>query len=212
MKSIALVACLAGLALADQSTDTANQFVDQFIQALKAKNGFDPMHIGEHTSTITERIGFLDVKIKVDLHKTVIAGLGKASRIGDAAVQNTNGAFNAKLRLGDNDVRAESDITVHIGPLIHPDLKLEADIGHLTITFGVEIGSDGKPGLKEFNIDELEHVKVHVHGEIELLDPVIDVISQAFVKMFNSLARDMITQVVKPVLEDEIKILMGPKN
>lgn len=168
------------------------------------------MTVGEHTSTIKERIGFLDVKIKVDLHKTTIAGLGHALRVGDAAVTNKDGSFNAKLQLGDADVRAKSDLTVHVSQLIHPDLKLEADIGHLTVTFSVAIGSDGKPALKEFHIDELAHTKVHIHGAIALLDPVIDVIAQAFIRMFNSLARDAITQVVKPVLEDELKKLMGP--
>lgn len=186
--------------------------MDQFIAALKAKNNFDPMTVGEHSSTIKERIGFLDVKIKVDLHKTTIAGLGHATRVGDAAVTNKDGSFNAKLQLGDSDVRAKSDLTVHVSQLIHPDLKLEADIGHLTITFAVAIGSDGKPALKEFNIDELTHTKVHVHGAIQLLDPVLDVIVQAFLKMFNTLARDVITQAVRPVLEDELKKMMGPAS
>ncbi|KAH9400470.1 hypothetical protein TYRP_013994 [Tyrophagus putrescentiae] len=207
--SILLIACLAGLVFADQATDTANQFVDQFITALKAKNNFDPMTMGEHIVTVKERIGFLDVKIKIDLHKTVLTGLARASRVGDAKVTNKDGSFNAKLQLGDSNVKANSDMTLMVSQLIHPDLKLEADIGHMTITFGTAIGTDGKPDVNEFNIDELTDTKVHIHGQISLFDPLIDVVATEFIKYFNTVARDVLTQVIKPLLQDEMKKMMG---
>lgn len=66
------------------------------------------------------------------------------------------------------------------------------------------IGADSKPALKEFDIEEFKHVKVLVHG-LGPLDHLVDLIADAYIAIANTQARHMITGIVRPILEQELK-------
>ena len=194
---------------ADDDAATANSFVDSVVEALKKKDNFDPMEIGEEHAEVKEKVGLLNVGAKVDLHQIKLTGLSRALRVGNAEMVNQNGAFNAKLQLGDNDVKLNADLTIHLGKQIHPDLKLDADIGHMLVTFGIQYDSAGKPSVSEFKIDQLKNMKVKVHSKISIIDPVLDELVQIATKVLNKLVLDIVTQVVKPALSDQMTKLLG---
>lgn len=135
----------------------------------------------------------------------VITGLSHISRNGDAKLDSDNG-FVAKMRLGDNEIKVTGELTIKLGKLIHPNLRLEVEIGHLDVIFAVAVGSDGKFSLKEFSIDELQNVHVKVHG-LSILDPVIDIVAESFIKFFNTQAMKLISDEIRPMIEAEIKNL-----
>ena len=43
-----------------------------------------------------------------------------------------------------------------------------------------------------------------MHG-LQLLDPIVDGLADAFIEMANDQARKMITSIVRPILEKEVK-------
>lgn len=143
---------------------------------------------------------------EIDLRQTVMTGLSGISRNGDAKLDSGSEGFTAKLRLGDNDVSVVSELTVRLGELIHPNLRLETEVGHLDVQLALGVGSDGAFQLKDFYIDELKKVHVKVHG-LSILDPLIDIVANLFVKFFNKDARDMVSEMVRPMIEVEIKHL-----
>nr|ABL09301.1 allergen Aca s 7 [Acarus siro] len=205
MKSFALIAiaCFVGMAVADDGN--ANQFVDQIVNALKSQKNFDPLVIAEQHTNFDRKLGALHIKGKIDLKNTRITGLSHVQRVGDAILENKNGSFQAKLHLGDNNVKLFSDITIHLlSNIIHPHLKVEADIGNIGVKFGVAIGADGKPALKDFDVEKLEHVKIIVHG-LGPLDPLVDLVADAFIAIGNTQARHLVTGIVRPIIESELK-------
>nr|ABM53755.1 mite allergen Tyr p 7 [Tyrophagus putrescentiae] len=207
MKSavLVLVACFAGIAVADNGN--ANQFVDQIVTALKTQKNFDPLVIPPHHMNIDRKIGAIHLKGTADLKETKITGLSHVRRVGDAVLKNENGSFTAKLHLGDDNVKLFSDISLHfLHNIIHPNLKVEIDIGNIGVGFGVTIGADGKPALKDFDIEEFKHVKIHVHG-LGPLDHLVDLIGEAYISLANTQARHMITGIVRPILDQELKKL-----
>lgn len=143
------------------------------------------------------------------MRQTVVYGLSHIQRNGNAKVDDKDDGFSAKMLLGGNKLKVDSELTVVLGKLIHPNLKMEATIGNIDIQFATDIDADGKFKLKEFVIDELKDVQIKVHG-LSILDPLIDIVSDAFLVFFNKEARESITETVEPIVAAELRN-MSPK-
>ena len=192
----------------------ANQLVDSIVKSLVTHGKFDPMTIGEHTIAVQRRIdplGLVEVKGTLVLHSTTIVGLSNIKRLGDAEMKSENGAFSAKLRLGDEHLKAHSTLSVNIGALIHPELSVDVDIGAIGLYFSAGIGAGGKMEVKDFDIEKFQHVKFHTHGLI-VLDPIINVIADAFVSVFNTQARHLLTTNIRPILDAELRNMTGTQS
>lgn len=197
--TIVLLACFVGIAFSD---DAANQLVDQVVDALKTQKGFDPMHVGKHTTELDRKIGLVTFKGKLIIKDATVTGLSRAARVGDAKIHNENGDFVATLELGDSDVKMHSNIELIVG-LIQSHLTLDVDIGKLQIMFSAGLAAEG-PSVKDFHIDEFEAVRIHVHG-LGPLDPFIDIIGDAIITLANSQVREMISTMMRPIIESEVK-------
>ena len=159
------------------------------VATLKTDKNFDPLTIKEvHSVHFNRSVGLLNphhLEGDLKFHSTVITGLSHVQRIGNSVTENKNGSFLAQLKFGDSNVKARGFVSIHAGHHIHPELQVEADIGDIAVRFVIELGADGKPALKQFEIEEFEHVKIHVHGLL-LLDPLVDVVGDAYIALFNS--------------------------
>ncbi|KAJ6217945.1 hypothetical protein RDWZM_009102 [Blomia tropicalis] len=202
MKFLALTLLLVAAVSCD---DTADNFVDQIIKSIVTKDGFDPLHVPDGSMPLDKKVGLIHLKGTIDIRETVVVGLSKAHRVGEAVMFNENGSFGAKLHLGDSNVKFHSALTVNLGKIIHPHLKADVKIGLIKLNFAIALdATTGKPSLKEFYVEELKGVTVEVHG-LGLLDPLIDVIADIFVEVANKQARQLVTEIVKPIIEDELK-------
>lgn len=138
------------------------------------------------------------------MKNTTIVGLSHIKRNGDAVIGNKNGTFDAKLRMGDQNVKVHADVYPHFIKFIHPHIRVESQVGDIDILIQLTVDGNGKFVLENFEIDEFKHVKIQVHG-LALLDPLIDLIADGFIQFFNPNARQLITKFVRPVIEEEIK-------
>lgn len=181
------------------------------MKSLMENGKFDPLTLGEHTIAVQRKldlIGLVNLKGSLVLHSTTISGLANIKRIGDAEMKNTNGAFSAKLRLGDEHLKAHSTLTINVGHFIHPELSVDVDIGSIQLLFSAGLGAGGKLELQDFEIEKFQHVKFHIHGLI-LIDPLVDAIADAFVTVFNTHARHLLTTNIRPILEAELRNRTG---
>ena len=174
------------------------------VTALKSQKNFDPLKVPTQKIPFDRKVGAIHLKGDIEVKEMTITGLSHVRRIGDAAIENNNGSFTAKLHLGDSNVKFHANLTINVGNLIHPHVSVDADIGDIAVQFAVAIGADGKPALKQFDIDEFRHVALHVHG-LGALDPLVDLVGDAFILFGNTQARHLITTIVRPIIESELK-------
>lgn len=147
---------------------------------------------------------------RIEFRQTKIHGLSYIARNGDALVDSDDQGFEAKLRLGDSNVKVSSSMTIQLGALIHNQYDMEAEVGDIDVQFATSVDSDGNFELKDFKIDQLEHVKVTLHGVTiidKLTEQIVGVISELFIAFFNGEARKMISDTIRPMMANELKHL-----
>ncbi|OTF74253.1 Group 7 mite allergen-like protein (lipopeptide binding protein) [Euroglyphus maynei] len=198
----AVVCAIILTANADENTEKTNKFVDQIIGSIIKEKHLDPLKIAQHNVTLDKKIGLIDLHVEIEMDNVEVKGLGRIHRNGDAVLKSGNGTFDVKLRLNDENVVATTDLHLKIGKVLHPNLKAEIDIGDIDIKFELAI-VDGKFKLEQFEIDELKHCKVIVHG-LHSLDNVVDIIADAYLLLFNKKARQQISDLLRPLIEHEI--------
>nr|Q9U1G2.1 RecName: Full=Mite allergen Lep d 7; AltName: Allergen=Lep d 7; Flags: Precursor [Lepidoglyphus destructor]CAB65963.1 putative allergen [Lepidoglyphus destructor] len=209
--AIAVIVALAGLSAAAHKPayyddNMANQMVDQIVKSLTTKKELDPFKIEQTKVPIDKKIGLIHIKGSATIKNAVITGLSHISRRGDAKIDTDGGAFAATLKLGDKNIRIKTDLHLDLGKIIHPNLKFEGHIGDIDMKLKLKLDAEGKPSLDQFEIDEFEQVELFIHG-LGPLDPLVDVIADSFVKYFNPQARKLVTDMLKPILVEEIKKL-----
>ena len=155
---------------------------------------------------IDPKFGAIHMHGDVRLNNTIIIGLSRIHRVGDAHLGNdVDGNFSAKISFGDSKLKLHSDVKVHINKTtIHPNLKLDANIGDIELTFSAVMDGDGRLGINKFNIDQLKHVSIQVHG-LSVLDPLVEIIADGYIQLANSKARHLIVNIVRPIIEKELK-------
>ena len=112
--------------------------------------------------------------------------------------------FVVKLKFGDQNIRIHYKAEASFEDL-HTSATLESQVGDIDVKATVALGSDGKPTLSSFEIDELRHVKIDVHTPLKILDHLVDALAEGFITVFNPMARDLISKVAKDLLEKELK-------
>jgi hypothetical protein len=143
------------------------------------------------------------------LTQGVITGLSHLHRSGDSTIGTENNHFAAHIQMGDNNIKVHFNVQVDLLGIFHPHLVLESDIENIDLKADIGVGADGKPTLTGLLIDELKHVKVQVHG-LGPLDPLVDVIADEFIKVFNPQARDLLSGVLKGMVGDLLKDFKMP--
>src|SRR5699024_2736629 len=113
--------------------------------------------------------------------------------------------YKAQLQIGGSNVKAFSSVSAYMGPYVHPEMRVESDIASIGTHFSVQIAPNGVPMLKHFEIDQFKHVRFHVQGPFLPLDPMIEVLSDVFVAIFNTQARHLLSTHVQPIVEEELK-------
>lgn len=186
---------------------SSNRFVDQVVEVLKGNKNFDPLHLKSmYKMHFSRNIGHLlhpnHLEGDITVHSTVINGLSKVHRIGDAVVGSglVNGSFSAKMALGDEaGIKANALVSIH-GTHVHTELQVQVHIGRVAVSFDLEVNEAGNGTLATFALDQFEHVHFQV---ISLLAD--DVLADAYVVFFNEHAKKAITDAVKPIIEAELK-------
>jgi hypothetical protein len=184
----------------------ADAFVDQVLTAVKTQYGKDlePFHVPDKTFQFSRKVGILDLKGNVKLTEGLITGLSHLHRSGESTMGTENNHFTAHLRIGDNNIKIHYKVEASFLNIFHPHLVLESEVENIDIKADIGLDSDGKPSLTQFHIEELKHARVHVHG-LGLLDPLIDLIADGFVEIFNPQARDLLSNIMKNMVGDMLK-------
>ncbi|XP_054154720.1 uncharacterized protein LOC128953265 isoform X3 [Oppia nitens] len=207
---LALVAYATCSPLVNDAKDDANKFVDQLIQIVKTKYGdkLDPMHLNDTVAEFHKKIAGITWHGDAKLTEGTITGLKNIVRSGDSVV-HIDKKLTAHLQFGD------ANLMIHYkGELQFMDLKtsglLNATTGTLDVI--VDIGADdkGKLHVNTFNIDELKHVKIDFKGPIKVADDIVDALADGFVAVFNKQTRELLSKVVKDMLEKELENLHFP--
>ncbi len=139
----------------------------------------------------------------------LITGLSHLHRSGESTMGTENNHFTAHLRIGDNNIKIHYKVEASFLNIFHPHLVLESEVENIDIKADIGLDSDGKPSLTQFHIEELKHARVHVHG-LGLLDPLIDLIADGFVEIFNPQARDLLSNIMKNMVGDMLKNFKMP--
>lgn len=183
------------------------------VAALKADKNFDPLHINTIYKThFSRNIGHLHpihLEGDIKVHSTVISGLSRVHRVGDAVVGSGaqgNGSFSAKMALGDEEgIKATALVSIH-GTHVHPELQVMVTAGRVGVHFDVEANAAGNANatLATFVIDKFEQVHFHVVG-LFANEPLFEVLADAYVFFFNEHVKKAIADAVKPIIEAELK-------
>ncbi|XP_054157977.1 mite allergen Lep d 7-like [Oppia nitens] len=193
----------------------ANQMVDQLLTVVKAKYNttLDPFHVPNMNFNFTKKIALSTWHGEANLTEGTIKGLGAIKRSGDCDIGTDKGHFIGHLQFGDNNIHAHFHAVTQIGikglKPIHSTINLDADIGNIDVKITVGMNEKGKLQLKEFQVDELKHVKFHVKG-LKILDPLVNVMADAFVAIFNPQARQILGNILKNIIGKEIENLKFP--
>jgi len=184
----------------------ANAFIDQVLTAVKTQYGktLDPFHVPDKTLSFAKKVGIITFKGEAKLTEGLINGLSHLHRTGESTIGTENKHFVAHLQMGDDNIKVHYKVELSFMNIFHPHLTLESEIENIDMKATIGIDDAGHPQLTEFHIDELKHVKVHVHG-LGLLDPLIDLVADSFVAVFNPTARDLLSNLLKGMVGDMLK-------
>jgi hypothetical protein len=187
-------------------TGNADAFVDQVLTAAKAQYGatLDPFHVPDSDLKFSKKLGILTLSGEAKLTEGTITGLSHLKRSGESTIGTENNHFVAHIEVGDDNIKIHYKVDATFMNLFHPKLTLESEVGNIDIKAAIGVDADGKPVLNELHIEELQHVKIYVHG-LGLLDPLIDLIGDAFIEFFNPTARDLLSNLLKGMLGDVLK-------
>ncbi|XP_054154717.1 uncharacterized protein LOC128953265 isoform X1 [Oppia nitens] len=209
---LALVAYATCSPLVNDAKDDANKFVDQLIQIVKTKYGdkLDPMHLNDTVAEFHKKIAGITWHGDAKLTEGTIWGLKNISRSGDSKIDIAK-TISAHLQFGD------ANLKIHYkGELQFMDLKtsgsLEAYVDKLDVIADIGADDKGKLHVNGFNIDELKHVRIDFHGPIKVADHIIDALADGFVDIFNKQTRELLSKVVKDLLEKELQNLHFPPS
>lgn len=141
------------------------------------------------------------------LHYIKLLGLGAVSRVGDAAIhqEGSSTVYTAKLQLGGTNVKAFSSVSAYFGPHFHPEFRTESDIASLGTTFSVAVNANGTLSLRQFTLEEFRMVNFHLQGPFLPLDPVVDILADVLVNVFNGIARQVLSEKLQPIVEEELR-------
>jgi len=179
----------------------ANAFIDSILTAVKTEHAADlePYHLPDEELVINQKVGIITIKGDVKLTKGTLTGLSKIHRNGDATVGTQAGHFAVDLKVGDEKVVLMYDAHIDLMNILHPNLKIEADIAAIDIKMSISLSDDGKPVISSFEIDELKHTTFKVTG-LGILDPLVDVIADVVVEVANKQVRDALSKMVEPMI------------
>lgn len=177
------------------------------MESVTKKNGTDPLKIGDHTYSFHKFIGALEFEGRAIVKDILLLGLSHIHRNGDVVVVKKDEGMDITVRFGDDNMKMSSELDLELNYVLHQNLTLEAKIRHLDVKFSVAM-SDGNVKLEDFDIDELKGFRLFVHG-LHILDPIIDVLADGFVFVFNKQTRGMITKVLRPIIEEKIHDIFG---
>lgn len=177
------------------------------MESVTKQNGTDPLKIGDHTYSFHKYIGALEFEGRAMVKNIMLNGLSHIHRNGDVIVVKKDDGMDITVRLGDENMKMSGELDLELNYVLHQNLTLEAKIRHLDVKFSVDM-TDGDVKLDEFDIDELKGFRLFVHG-LHILDPIIDILADGFVFVFNKQTRGMITKVVRPIIEEKIHEIFG---
>jgi len=189
----------------------ANEFVDQVLAAVKTEFGasLDPFHLPDTVAKFSKKIALITFHGDAKLTQGTITGLSHLARSGDSTIGTENEHFTAKLQLGDNNIHAHFNVRLDFMDLT-THLDLDADIANIDLKTTIGVDAAGKPMISSLDIDELKHVRIQVHGPVAPLDGVLDLLADAFIEVFNPLARTELSKVLKDIIGKEIANLHLP--
>jgi len=189
----------------------ANAFVDQVLNAVKAKYNqtLDPLHIPDKVVSFKKKVGILNIHGEAKLSEGTITGLSHLYRSGDSSMGTENSHFVAHLRFGDQNIHLHYKGEASFMDL-HTHLTLESQIGDIDVKAVIGLDSSGKPSITSFEIDELKHVKLDVHTPIPILDHFIDFLGEEFIKVFNPVARNLVSKILKDMVGKELSNFKMP--
>jgi len=189
----------------------ANAFIDQILNAVKAKYNqtLDPFHIPDKVVSFRKKVGLITFHGEAKLTEGTITGLSHLIRSGDSTLGNENNHFVAHLQFGDKNIHVHYKGEATFMDL-HTHVTLESQVGDIDVKATITLDSAGKATINQLEIDELEHVKIHVHTPIAILDPLIDLFGDEFVKIFNPMAKEMLSKLLKDMLGKELENFKMP--
>jgi len=176
----------------------ANAFIDSVLTAVKTEYGtsLEPYHLPDETLAFNQKIGIITLKGDIKLTNGSLTGLSKIHRAGNATIGTEAGHFAVHLKVGDEKISFAYNAKVNFLDILHPNLQIEGDVAAIDINATIMLDSDGKPKISQFEIDELKHVRFHVHG-LGILDPLVDLIADVAVEVANAQIRKALSHIVE---------------
>lgn len=222
-----LLTTLCGLCLgaplddSQPSVPDMNKLIDQIVSALKAYQLLDPLALPQYHILLKKKVGSVQTAGHALLANTTITGLSAVHRRGNTEQQKdpsfsqnnqdstadsiSNSTFKVHLHMGQGNVKVDSTSAVHFSDSTYPNLKVAADIVDIAIHFTVFLGDGStESGIADFTIDAFKFATFSVEG-LPVGDPVVSGLSKSYETILNRKARQMLTDSIKPILEQELK-------
>ncbi|KAH9397468.1 hypothetical protein TYRP_003785 [Tyrophagus putrescentiae] len=196
------------------TVSTMNRLIDQIVSALKAYQLLDPLALPQYHILLRRKVGTVQSNGHALLANTTITGLSEVHRRGDTKNITSNTStgnstsFSVHLHMGRGNVKVASTSAVHFSDSTYPNLKVAADIVDIAIHFTVTLGGGGGDGsgsgISDFTVDAFHFASFKVDG-LPAGDPVVGGLSQSYQSILNKKGRTMLTESIRPLLEQELK-------
>jgi len=185
----------------ESQAGNANAFIDSVLTAVKTEYGasLEPYHLPNEELNFSQKIGIITLKGDIKLTNGTLTGLSHLHRNGNATLGTENQHFAVHLKVGDENIKLNYNAHIDFLDIIHPNLQIEADIGNIDINATIMLDTDGKPVIQQFEIDELKHTRVLVHG-LGILDPLVDIIADVVIEVANPQIRKALSHVVETMI------------
>jgi len=183
----------------------ANAFIDSVLTAVKTEYGaqLEPFHLPNEELAFSQKVGIITLKGDIKLTNGTLNGLSHLHRANNATLGTENQHFVVHLQVGDENVKFRYNAHVDFLDILHPNLVIEGDIGNIDINATIMLDSEGKPVINQFEIDELKHVQIYIHG-LGILDPLLDLIADAAIEVANPQIRNALSHLVQGMIGEQL--------
>jgi hypothetical protein len=200
-KLLSLLLFCSTLSASSAQSGNANEFIDSVLVAVKTQYGsnLDPLHLPDEEFAFNQKVGIITLKGDIKLTNGSLNGLSALHRTANSTIGTENQHFVAHLRVGDENVHFKYDVHVDLLDLLHPSFQIQGDIENIDINITIALDSDGKLAIQQFEIDELKHVRMQIHG-LGVLDPIADIIADVIIEVANPQIRKSLSHLVEGMI------------
>nr|XP_027202699.1 mite allergen Lep d 7-like [Dermatophagoides pteronyssinus] len=197
MKFVGLLFVLLAIvlvAIADNTTDQANKYVDQIIPTIIKTKHLDPLIIGHQNIKFDTSYDCIPISINIEMQNVTVNGLSHIHRNGNAVMRNNSNIIDIQLQLNDENIIATSNVNIETTLKNFDNLNCQVDYGNIDIKFELEKNHD-QFKVKQFQIDEFKQCEVTVQGSSEV---------ESYKEYYNDEVCKQMRELIHPIIEQKI--------